>query len=128
MVKRIIASKEAPVAIGPYSQAIVVGDMLFSSGQIPINPATGEVVSGSIEEQTRQVLDNLGAVLKEAGMDYHDVVSVTLFLDDINNFSRVNQVYAEYFGEQPPARATVEAARLPRNVGVEISLIAIKTH
>jgi len=74
------------------------------------------------------VLDNLGAVLKEAGMDYHDVVSVTLFLDDINNFSRVNQVYAEYFGEQPPARATVEAARLPRNVGVEISLIAIKTH
>ena len=128
MVKRIIASKEAPVAIGPYSQAIVVGDMLFSSGQIPINPATGEVVSGSIEEQTRQVLDNLGAVLKEAGMDYHDVVSVTLFLDDITNFNRVNQVYAEYFGEQPPARATVEAARLPRNVGVEISLIAIKTH
>ena len=127
-VKRIIASKEAPQAIGPYSQAILVGDMLFCSGQIPINPATGEVVRGSIEEQTRQVLDNLGAVLKEAGMDYHDVVSVTLFLDDMNNFSRINQVYAEYFKEQPPARSTVEAARLPRDAGVEISLIAIKTH
>jgi 2-iminobutanoate/2-iminopropanoate deaminase len=127
-VKRIIASKEAPQAIGPYSQAILVGDMLFCSGQIPINPATGEVVRGSIEEQTRQVLDNLGAVLKEAGMDYQDVVSVTLFLDDMENFSRINQVYAEYFKEHPPARSTVAAARLPRDAGVEISLIAIKTH
>lgn len=127
-VKRVIVSREAPEAIGPYSQAILVGDMLFCSGQIPINPATGELVRGSIETQTRQVLDNLGALLKEAGMDYRDVVSVTLFIEDMENFSRINQVYAEYFKEQPPARSTVGAARLPRGAALEVTLIAIKTH
>ena len=126
-VKEVIATKGAPRAIGPYSQGILVENMLFCSGQIPINPKTGELVSGSIEDQTRQVLDNLGAVLKEAGMDYHDVVSVTVFMDDMDNFARINQVYAEYFKDQPPARCALEAARLPKDASVEISLIAIKT-
>ncbi len=128
-VKEVITTKGAPRAIGPYSQGILVENMLFCSGQIPINPKTGELVRGSIEEQTRQVLDNLGAVLKAAGMDYHDVVSVTVFMDDMDNFARINQVYAEYFkvNEQPPARCAVGAARLPKDASVEISLIAIKT-
>jgi len=126
-VKEVIATKGAPNAIGPYSQGILVENILFCSGQIPINPKTGELVSGSVEEQTRQVLDNLGAVLKEAGMDYHDVVSVTVFMDDMDNFARINQVYAEYFKDQPPARCAVEAERLPKDASVEISLTAIKT-
>jgi 2-iminobutanoate/2-iminopropanoate deaminase len=126
-VRKVIATKGAPKAIGPYSQGIVVENMLFCSGQIPINPDTGALVSGSIKEQTRQVLDNLGAVLKEAGMDYNDVVSVTVFMDDIDNYAQINQVYAEYFKERPPARCAAEVARLPKDAGVEISLIAIKT-
>ena len=126
-VKAVVATKGAPSAIGPYSQGILIENMLFCSGQIPINPKTGELVNGSIEEQTRQVLDNLGAVLKAAGMEYHDVVSVTVFMDDMDNFARINQVYAEYFKEQLPARCAVEAARLPKDASVEISLIAIKT-
>jgi 2-iminobutanoate/2-iminopropanoate deaminase len=126
-VKKVIATKGAPKAIGPYSPGIVVKNMLFCSGQIPIDPDTGELVNGSVEEQTHQVLDNLGAVLKEAGMDYHDVVSVTVFMDDMDNYARINQVYAEYFKERPPARCAAEVARLPKDAGVEISLIAIKT-
>jgi 2-iminobutanoate/2-iminopropanoate deaminase len=127
--KKVIATEDAPDAIGPYSQGILVGDTLYCSGQIPLDPATGELVNGTIEAQTRQVLDNLGAVLKAAGMDYGDVVSVTIFMDDMDNFARINQVCAEYFkvDEQPPARCTVEAARLPKDARVEISLIAIKT-
>jgi len=127
--KKVIATEDAPGAIGPYSQGILVGDTLYCSGQIPLDPATGELVSGTIEAQTRQVLDNLGAVLKAAGMDYDDVVSVTIFMDDMDNFARINQVYGEYFkvDEQPPARCTVEAARLPKDARVEISFIAIRT-
>ena len=127
--KSVIATEDAPGAIGPYSQGILVGDTLYCSGQIPLDPKTGELVNGTIEAQTRQVLDNLGAVLRAAGMDYGDVVSVTIFMDDMDNFARVNEVYAEYFrvGEQPPARCTVEAARLPKDAHVEISLVAIKT-
>ncbi len=105
----------------------MVENVLFCSGQIPIDPNTGEVVNGSVEEQTRQVLENLGAVLKEAGMDYSDVVSITVFMDDMDNYARINQVYAEYFKERPPARCAAEVARLPKDAGVEISLIAIKT-
>jgi len=129
LVKKVIATGAAPGAIGPYSQGILVGNTLFCSGQIPLDPETGELVRGTLEEQTRQVLDNLGAVLKAAGMDYGDVVSVTVFLDDMENFARFNQVYAEYFkvNEQPPARCAVEAARLPKDAGVEITLIAMKT-
>ncbi|HUV03268.1 MAG TPA: RidA family protein [Desulfobacteria bacterium] len=128
-MKKVIATGAAPGAIGPYSQGILVGNTLFCSGQIPLDPETGELVRGTLEEQTRQVLDNLGAVLKAAGMDYGDVVSVTVFLDDMENFARFNQVYAEYFkvNEQPPARCAVEAARLPKDAGVEITLIAMKT-
>ena len=124
--KEVIASDNAPAAIGPYSQAIKVGAMLFCSGQIPINPSTGELVLGSIEEQTRQALDNLGAVLEEAGMDFSDAVRATVFMDDMNNYSRINAVYAEYFKDNPPARCAVEVSRLPKDVGVEISLIAVK--
>lgn len=129
LTRKVIATKDAPGAIGPYSQGILIGNMLFCSGQIPLNPKTGELVRGTIEAQTRQVLDNLGAVLKEAGMEYGDVVSVTVFIADMDNFARINQVYAEYFkvDEQPPARCAVEAARLPKDASVEISLIAIKT-
>jgi 2-iminobutanoate/2-iminopropanoate deaminase len=129
LVKKVIATGAAPGAIGPYSQGILVGNMLFCSGQIPLDPETGELVRGTIEEQTRQVLDNLGAVLKAAGMNYGDVVSVSVFLDDMENFARFNQVYAEYFkvDEQPPARCAVETARLPKDAGLEITLIAMKT-
>ncbi len=124
-VKTVIASEEAPAAIGPYSQAIKVGDMLFCSGQIPIDPNSGELVLGSIEEQTRRVLDNLGAVLAEAGMDFTDAVRATVFMKDMDDYARINAVYAEYFSENPPARCAVEVSRLPKDVGVEISLIAI---
>lgn len=124
--KQVVTSKEAPAAIGPYSQAIRVGNMLFTSGQIPIDPATGSLVTGSVEEQTRRALDNLGAVLAAAGMDFGDVVSATVFLADMNDYARVNQVYAEYFKERPPARCAVQVARLPREAGVEIALIAVK--
>jgi len=126
-VKEVIATTEAPKAIGPYSQAIKVGNMLFCSGQLPIDPETSEIVRGAIEAQTRQVLDNLGAVLKEAGMNYTDVVSVTVFIVEMDNFDRINKVYTEYFKEHPPARCAVEVSRLPKDVGIEITLIAIKT-
>ena len=127
-VKEVITTTDAPKAIGPYSQAIRVGNMLFSSGQIPINPETGAIIyDGTIETQTQQVLDNLGAVLKEAGMDYTDVVSVTVFIADMDNFDRINKVYAGYFKDRPPARCAVEVARLPKDVGIEIALIAIET-
>ena len=125
--KEVISSTDAPKAIGPYSQAIKVGDMLFCSGQIAINPKTGELVKNSIEAETRQVLDNLGAVLKTAGMDYADVVQATVYMADMNNYAKINSVYAEYFKENPPARAAVQVARLPKDVGVEIAVIAVKT-
>jgi len=126
--KEVITTTDAPKAIGPYSQAIRVGNMLFSSGQIPINPETGAIVyDGTIETQTRQVLDNLGAVLKGAGMNFADVVIVTVYIADMDNFDRMNNVYIEYFKTLPPARCAVEVARLPKNVGIEIALIAIVT-
>jgi len=124
--KQVIASENAPKAIGPYSQAIMAGNTLYCSGQIAINPETGELVLGSIEEQTRQVLDNLGAVLKQAGMDYSNAVRATVFMDDMDNYGRINKIYAEYFKDNPPARCAVEVARLPKDVGVEISLVAVK--
>lgn len=124
--KEVIATKNAPSAIGPYSQAIKVGDTLFLSGQIPLNPVTGQINTGSIEEQTRQVLENLKAVLAANNMSMDDVVSTTVFLKDLNDFSAMNAVYGGYFTNKPPARATVQAARLPRDVSVEISATAIK--
>ncbi|MBN1455432.1 MAG: RidA family protein [Methanomicrobia archaeon] len=124
--KEVIMTREAPQAIGPYSQGIKIGNLLFCSGQIPLDPETGELVRGTIEEQTRRVLDNLGAVLREANMDYRDVVSVTIFMTTMEHFAQINQIYAEYFREHAPARCAVEVSRLPKDAGVEIALIAVK--
>ncbi|MCR4439676.1 MAG: RidA family protein [bacterium] len=124
--RQVIATAQAPAAIGPYSQGIKVGNMLFTSGQIAIDPATGQLLTGSIEEQTRRVLDNLGAVLKAAGMDFGDVVSATVYMDDIANYPGINAVYAEYFPKDPPARCAMQVARLPKGAAVEIALVAIK--
>lgn len=126
-VKEVISSANAPKAIGPYSQAIKVDNMLFCSGQIAIKPATGELVNDSIESETRQVLENLKSVLNEAGMDFDDVVRATVFMSDIKNYGKINKIYAEYFKDRPPARAAVQVANLPKLVNVEISCIAVKS-
>ena len=126
MSREIIRTPNAPAAIGPYSQAVRVGDTVYCSGQIPIDPATGELLLGSVEEQTERVLDNLTAVLEAAGYTLADVVRCTVFVSDMDNFGRVNEVYGRYFETNPPARATVEVARLPKDVDVEISCIAVK--
>jgi 2-iminobutanoate/2-iminopropanoate deaminase len=123
-VKNIIATDRAPRAIGPYSQAIRTGDLVFASGQIPIDPATGEFVPGGIAEQTEQVLRNLTAVFEAAGVGMHQVVKTTVFLVSMDDFTAMNEVYGRFFGAEPPARATVQAARLPRDARVEIEAIA----
>lgn len=124
-MKEIIATDRAPGAIGPYSQAVRCGDFVFVSGQIPIDPATGAFVSEDIAEQTEQVLKNLGAVLEAAGTSLDSVVKTTVFLADMNDFAAMNEVYGRYFSKDAPARATVEAARLPRDARVEIDCIAV---
>lgn len=118
-----IATNNAPAAIGPYSQAIVVGNLVFTSGQIPLKP-DGQLLAGGIREQSEQVFRNLEAVLKEAGSDFSKVVKANVFLKDMNQFGELNEVYASYFQNHKPARSTVEVARLPRDVLVEIELIA----
>lgn len=124
-MKKAILTSDAPAPIGPYSQAIQAGQTLYISGQIPIHPATGDLVMGSIEEETHQVLKNIGAILHTAGLDYQDVVSCTVYISDMNMFGRINAVYATYFNEGiPPARATVQVSGLPKNVNVEIGAIA----
>ena len=125
-VKTVVAAKDAPQAIGPYSQAIQHGRTLYLAGQIPIDPATNQLNTGSIEEQTRLVLENLKAVLRANGMTMDDVVSTSVFMKDLNEFARMNAVYATYFTSKPPARATVQVARLPRDVAIEISAVAVK--
>jgi 2-iminobutanoate/2-iminopropanoate deaminase len=124
-MKQEVRTEKAPQAIGPYSQAIVANGFVFASGQIPIVPATGELNTGAIEDQTRQVLKNLGAVLEAAGSSYDQVVKATVFLQDMNDFSRMNQIYAEFFKPPFPARAAVQVARLPRDVKVEIEAVAL---
>lgn len=126
-MKEIISTENAPGAIGPYSQAIKANGMIFCSGQIPIDPATGEFVSHIVSEQTEQVLKNLTAVLVAAGTDLSGVVKTTVFLADMNDFVEMNEVYARFFGDNKPARATVQAARLPRDAKVEIECIALAT-
>jgi 2-iminobutanoate/2-iminopropanoate deaminase len=126
-VKNIIATDRAPGAIGPYSQAIRAGDLVFASGQIPIDPATGEFVAGGVAEQTEQVLRNLTAVFEAAGVGMNQVVKTTVFLADMDDFTAMNEVYGRFFSEEPPARATVQAARLPRDARVEIEAIAVAT-
>jgi 2-iminobutanoate/2-iminopropanoate deaminase len=124
-VREIISTDKAPRAIGPYSQAVRVGGFVFASGQIPIDPATGEFVAGGVAEQTDQVLRNISAVLEAAGAGLDRVVKTTVFLADMNDFTAMNEVYGRFFSEQPPARATVQAARLPRDARVEIDAIAL---
>jgi len=125
IVKEIVATERAPRAIGPYSQAVRAGNLLFASGQIPIDPATGEFVAGGVGEQTEQVMRNLTAVFEAAGASLGQVVKTTVFLADMNDFTAMNEVYGRFFGENPPARATVQAARLPRDARVEIEAIAV---
>src|SRR5437763_922126 len=125
MEQEIVSTEKAPGAIGPYSQAIKAGGMVYCSGQIPIDPATGAFVSEAVSEQTEQVLKNLHAVLEAAGTGLDSVVKTTVFLADMNDFAEMNEVYGRYFSENKPARATVQAARLPRDAKVEIDCIAI---
>jgi 2-iminobutanoate/2-iminopropanoate deaminase len=124
-VKEIISTDNAPGAIGPYSQAVKTGNMVFVSGQIPIDPATGQFVSEDVAEQTDQVFKNLRAVLEAAGSSLDKVVKTTVFLADMNDFAAMNEVYGKYFTADYPARATVQAARLPRDARVEIECIAL---
>ena len=124
-MKEIISTDKAPGAIGPYSQAIKAAGMVFCSGQIPIDPATGEFVSNDVTEQTEQVFKNLIAVLEAAGTSLNGVVKTTVFLAEMNDFNAMNEVYAKYFSDNKPARATVQAARLPRDAKVEIECIAV---
>lgn len=124
-MKETISTENAPGAIGPYSQAVKAGNLVFCSGQIPLDAQTGEFVSDNVTEQTRQVLKNLSAVLEAAGTNLNNVVKTTVFLADMNDFARMNEVYAEFFSANKPARATVQAARLPRDARVEIECIAV---
>ena len=123
--RRIVKTGDAPGAIGPYSQAVVAGGFVYASGQIPIDPATGQFVEGGVREQTAQVLRNLSAVLEAAGSSLARVVKTTVFLADMNDFAAMNETYATFFDEEPPARSTVEAARLPRDARVEIDVVAL---
>jgi 2-iminobutanoate/2-iminopropanoate deaminase len=123
-MKKIISTEHAPRAIGPYSQAVVSNGFAFLSGQIPLDPATGQVIAADISAQTERVLENLKAVLESCGSSLAQVVKTTVYLTDMREFAAMNEVYARYFVEEPPARATVEAARLPRDVRVEIDCIA----
>lgn len=125
MAKTIIYTEKAPAPIGPYSQAIRVNDTLFVSGQIALNPSTNELVSGNIELETHQVMKNIEAILQEAGLDFEHVVKCSIFLKDMNDFPIVNEAYGLYFEEDAPARETVQVSRLPKDVNVEISCIAV---
>ena len=125
-MKTIINTKNAPSPIGPYSQAVMVGDTLYTSGQIAINPATNELEIQEIKSETKLVMENLKAVLLEAGMDFSNVIKCSIFVSDMNNFTQINEVYGTFFTADFPARETVEVACLPKNVNVEISAIAVK--
>ena len=125
-MKKVILSSKAPAPIGPYSQAIEANGTLYVSGQIPIDPATGEVVAGGIEPQAKQVMQSLQAILQEAGYSFDQVVKTTILLDDLANFAKVNEIYGSYFGEGAPARETYQVAKLPKGVAVEISCRAVK--
>ena len=125
MEKRVIQTERAPKAIGPYSQAIQAVGFLFLSGQVPLDPKTGELVKGDIGQQTKQVLENIEGVLESQNLGTEDVVKATIFLKNIENFNQVNEVYSSYFPTSPPARSTVEVARLPRDAEIEIEAIAL---
>jgi 2-iminobutanoate/2-iminopropanoate deaminase len=124
-MKKIISTSEAPAAIGPYSQAVRVGSFLFCSGQIPLDPKTGQIVSGDIGTQTRRVLDNIAAVLKAEGLAFESLVKTTIFLTNLGDFQSVNEIYGSYFKQQPPARSTVQVSALPKGANIEIEVIAV---
>lgn len=125
MSNTVVYSSQAPEPIGPYSQAVLAGNTLYISGQIALQRSTGNLVTGNIEDETTQVMINISEVLKAAGFTFRDVVKSTIFLRDMGNFPKVNEIYAQYFPENPPARETVEVSRLPKDVNVEISCIAV---
>ena len=124
MSKDVISTSKAPAALGPYSQAVCWGDLIFVSGQIPIDPLTSQVVGDDVAVQTERVLKNLAAILEAAGASLGQVLKTTVYLRDLNDFGKMNEVYARFFSERPPARATVQVARLPRDVSVEIEVVA----
>ncbi|HEY9003851.1 MAG TPA: RidA family protein [Mucilaginibacter sp.] len=126
-MKKVINTNNAPAPIGPYSQAVAANGFLFVSGQIPSNPATGEIVSGGIKSEAKQVMENIKAILTEAGLSFGNVVKTSIFLTDMGNFAQVNEVYGTYFTDLFPARETVQVAALPKNVNVEVSVIAINS-
>lgn len=126
-MKRIIRTEDAPAAIGPYSQAVMVGDQLFVSGQIALDPKTAKLLGADAGVETKQILKNLGAILRAAGMDYGDVVQSTVYLTDMEDFPAMNSAYADVFQNNPPSRATVQVAGLPKNARIEMAFIAIKT-
>ena len=123
-MKKVIYTKDAPEPIGPYSQGILIDKILFVSGQIAINPVTGNLMLDNVHEEVAQIMRNIGAILKAAGMDYSNIVKTTIFLTNMNNFSSVNEVYGSFFKDSFPARETVQAARLPKDVNIEISVTA----
>jgi 2-iminobutanoate/2-iminopropanoate deaminase len=124
-MKKIISTNEAPAAIGPYSQAVRSGRFLFCSGQIPLDPKSGQIVPGDIDAQTRRVLNNIAAVLRAEGATFEDVVKTTIFLTDLGDFQTVNEIYGSYFKNEPPARSTVQVAALPKGARVEIEVTAV---
>jgi 2-iminobutanoate/2-iminopropanoate deaminase len=126
IMKKVIITARAPEPIGPYNQAILIDKTLYVSGQIPIDPATGKVVSGDITTETKQVMENLRAILQEAELDFSNVVKCSIFVKNMGDFQRINEIYGQYFTEIPPARETVEVSNLPKNVNVEISCIAVQ--
>jgi len=124
-MKKIISTSEAPAAIGPYSQAVRNGNFLFCSGQIPLDPKSGQIVPGDIATQTQRVLDNVGAVLKAEGLNFENIVKTTIFLTNLDDFQTVNEIYGSYFKQEPPARSTVQVSALPKGAKVEIEVIAV---
>ena len=126
-MKKIVSTTEAPAAVGPYSQAVRIGPMLFTAGQIPLDPKSGQLVSQDVGEQTRRVLDNLTAVLKAENMDFSNIVKTTVFMTNLGDFQTMNEIYASYFTDQPPARSTVQVSALPKGAQVEIDVIAFAT-
>lgn len=123
-MKSIVFTEKAPAPIGPYSQAVWAGDLLFLSGQIAINPESGNLEIANLENETRLVMSNIGAILEKEGLNFGHIIKSSIFLKDMNNFAEINEIYGSYFPENPPARETVEVARLPKDVNVEISIIA----
>jgi 2-iminobutanoate/2-iminopropanoate deaminase len=125
-MKKVITTQHAPAAIGPYSQAIDTGDLVFISGQIPIVPETGKLLEGDIRMQTGQVMKNIGAILTAAGLDYSNIVKCTCYLADINDFKEMNEIYGSYFTHEPPARAAIQVGKLPLGAKVEVDAIAVR--